>query len=91
MLTELRSVSAHEAELASLQAQKDAIFDSDDDMKRVGPYQLCAILMRNGLNGRGSSWAVVKGDDGEWWRTSDMAMEKVSSRHHLRTFLDMTD
>lgn len=53
-----------------------AVFEADD-MRRVGPYELRSILMRNGLNGRGSSWAVVKGDDGRWWRSSDMTMEPV--------------
>lgn len=34
--------------------------------------------MRNGLNGRGSSWSVVRDDSGQWWKIHDLASEKVS-------------
>ncbi|KDE03276.1 hypothetical protein MVLG_06233 [Microbotryum lychnidis-dioicae p1A1 Lamole] len=54
----------------------DATFDRDE-WKRRGPYELKAVLMRNGLNGRGSSWAVVK-EEGKWWRIKDLEKEEVS-------------
>ena len=47
-------------------------------MHREGPLRLCAILMRNGLNGRSGTWSVVKADDGRWWRIRDMVKEEVS-------------
>jgi len=33
--------------------------------------------MRNGLNGRGTSWSVVRGDDGRWWKIVDLVREEV--------------
>ncbi|KAK4052334.1 hypothetical protein OIO90_004415 [Microbotryomycetes sp. JL221] len=59
------------------QEQLAAQYD-DPSMQTVGPFALCAILMRNGLNGRGSSWAVVTDDQGSWWRINDYDIEQVS-------------
>lgn len=52
-------------------------------MHRVGPYRLVAILMRNGLNGRGTAWSVVRGDDGRWWKIVDLVREEVTLEQAL--------
>lgn len=72
-----RERAEYDLSTAALQKEMDAVFDNDD-MRRVGPYQLCAILMRNGLNGRGSTWSVVKDTEGRWWKISDLSREEVS-------------
>lgn len=46
--------------------------------RTLGPYHLTSILIRNGLNGRGSVWSIVKGDDGRWFRTNDLTIEEIS-------------
>lgn len=67
----------YDASIHLLQKRIDHVFDSDE-MRKLGPYQLCAILMRNGLNGRGSSWSIVKDVEGRWWKISDLNKEEVS-------------
>ncbi|GAA5990371.1 hypothetical protein JCM10908_007340 [Rhodotorula pacifica] len=60
-------VQEYDAEIATLDDRRHAIF-SGPDMQKIGPYRLSAILMRNGLNGRGTAWPVVRDHDGKWWR-----------------------
>ncbi|SCV73134.1 BQ2448_7059 [Microbotryum intermedium] len=62
--------------IEELRQRIDGTFDGDEWKKR-GPYELKAVLMRNGMNGRGSSWAVVK-DEGKWWRIKDLEKEEVT-------------
>ncbi|GAA5839051.1 hypothetical protein JCM9279_002577 [Rhodotorula babjevae] len=69
-------IESYDSDLAALDSRSKAIFD-DDDLHRVGPYRLVALLMRNGLNGRGTSWSVVRGDDGRWWKIVDLVREEV--------------
>lgn len=47
-------------------------------MQKTGPYELTSFIMRNGLNGRGSTWSVVKDDVGQWWKIVDLEKTKVS-------------
>lgn len=52
-------------------------------MHKVGPFRLVSILMHNGLNGRGTAWAVVRGDDGRWWKIVDLVKEEVTLEQAL--------
>lgn len=71
-------ITVYDDTIASLQTQIDDVFDSPE-MRKQGPYQLCAILMRSGLNGRGSTWSVVRDDEGRWWKITDLLKEEVSA------------
>ncbi|GAA5862083.1 hypothetical protein JCM3774_006167 [Rhodotorula dairenensis] len=63
-------VQEYDSEISTLEDRREAVF-SGPDMQKIGPYRLTAILMRNGLNGRGTSWPVVRDDEGKWWRMLD--------------------
>lgn len=53
-------------------------------MHKIGPYRLTAILMRNGLNGRGTSWSVVRDDKtGRWWRMLDTSKVETTLEEAL--------
>lgn len=53
-------------------------------MHKIGPYRLTAILMRNGLNGRGTSWPVVRDDEtGRWWRMLDTSKVETTLEEAL--------
>ncbi|GAA5891598.1 hypothetical protein JCM8208_007334 [Rhodotorula glutinis] len=69
-------IAAYDSDIAALDSRTKGIFDADD-LHHVGPYRLVALLMRNGLNGRGTSWSVVRGDDGRWWKIVDLVREEV--------------
>lgn len=65
------------AKLTSLESTMSSLFDSPS-WRTLGPYHLTSILVRNGLNGRGSVWSITKGDDGKWFRTNDMTIDEIS-------------
>lgn len=46
-------------------------------MRQMGPYTLCSLVMRNGLNGRGSAWSYVVDEQGQWWKVIDDKQTKV--------------
>ncbi|GAA6014555.1 hypothetical protein JCM10207_001643 [Rhodosporidiobolus poonsookiae] len=76
-------LSSYDSSLTALDARIASIFDAPSgceggEMHRVGPYRLCAILMRNGLNGRGSAWSVVRGEDGRWWKIVELVREEIT-------------
>lgn len=73
-----KCTAEYEQEIEALQAKHDAVFDNPE-MKKIGPYKLCSLLMRNGLNGRGSAWSVVKDDAGKWWKILDLEKIEVST------------
>lgn len=76
-LTFCLSVAGLDKEIETLTSEIDAVF-STPAMKQAGPFELNSFLVRNGLNGRGTSWAVVRDDDGKWWRIKDLSKEEVS-------------
>ncbi|GAA5881280.1 hypothetical protein JCM1840_003843 [Sporobolomyces johnsonii] len=69
-------LATYDSDIEQLTSQLSALYDSPD-WRTVGPYELTALLMRNGLNGRGSAWSVVRGDDGRWWKITDLFREEV--------------
>ncbi|GAA5980943.1 hypothetical protein JCM11641_005493 [Rhodosporidiobolus odoratus] len=85
-------LDAYEGDLTALDRRIASLFSSSSsasvgegegeagagDWFRVGPYRLCAILVRNGLNGRGSAWSVVRGGDGKWWKIVDLVREEIT-------------
>ncbi|GAA6055021.1 hypothetical protein JCM3770_006698 [Rhodotorula araucariae] len=75
-------VDGYDADISALDARISAIFDGPE-MHNVGPYQLVAILMRNGLNGRGTAWSVVRGDDDRWFKIIDLVREEVTLEQAL--------
>ncbi|KAK4048399.1 hypothetical protein OIV83_004745 [Microbotryomycetes sp. JL201] len=76
--TVTQSMREYDERVRALEAESVALLNDDASMKQTGPFELCSILMRNGLNGRGSSWAVVRDERGRWWRTSDFVAEEVT-------------
>jgi hypothetical protein len=66
----------YETQLEILETSMTSLFSSPN-WRTLGPYRLTSILFRNGLNGRGSSWSVTLGDDGEWYRISDLDKERI--------------
>ncbi|KAM0747495.1 hypothetical protein T439DRAFT_328733 [Meredithblackwellia eburnea MCA 4105] len=68
----------YDNEIARLELEEKSIFEEDPQMKSQGPYHLCAVVVRNGLNGRGSAWSYVRGDDGRWWKTVDLEQIEVN-------------
>ncbi|GAA6037721.1 hypothetical protein JCM8097_002307 [Rhodosporidiobolus ruineniae] len=70
-------LSSYDSSLTALDQRITSLFDSPE-MHRVGPYRLAAIVMRNGLNGRGSAWSVVRGEDGRWWKIVDLLKEEIT-------------
>ncbi|BGP51410.1 hypothetical protein JCM10450v2_007352 [Rhodotorula kratochvilovae] len=75
-------VDGYDADISALDARISAIFDGPE-MHKIGPYNLVAILMRNGLNGRGTAWSVVRGDDGRWFKIVDLVKEEVTLEQAL--------
>lgn len=51
----------------------------NDSMKKYGPFELTAILMGTGLDGWISNWAIIRGDDGTWYKTNDSSLIPVST------------
>ncbi|GAA5827890.1 hypothetical protein JCM11251_007718 [Rhodosporidiobolus azoricus] len=82
-------LSSYDSSLSTLSSRISGLFtpsssgETEYPMQRVGPYRLHAILMRNGLNGRGSSWAVVRGEDGRWWKIVDLLREETTLEQAL--------
>ena len=72
------SLTAYDDRLTHLERELDGVFDTDS-MRRIGPFRLTGIVMRNGLNGRGSAWSVVSDQEGRWWRVEDLT--KVEASH----------
>lgn len=70
-------IADYDTTIDSLEAESAAIWDVPE-FKQQGPYKLCAILMRNGLNGRGSAWAVVRDEKDRWWKMGDTTAEEVT-------------
>lgn len=66
-MTDSRTLPEYDDEIAQLDERLDSVF-SGPEWRRVGPYRLSAILMHDGLNGRGTAWSVVRDDEGKWWR-----------------------
>ncbi|GJN93790.1 hypothetical protein Rhopal_006848-T1 [Rhodotorula paludigena] len=75
-------LQAYDADASALDERIAAIFDTDA-MHKVGPFRLVSILMHNGLNGRGTAWAVVRGDDDRWWKIVDLVKEEVTLEQAL--------
>ncbi|GAA5963445.1 hypothetical protein JCM21900_004646 [Sporobolomyces salmonicolor] len=71
-----KNLATYDSDIERLTCQMSSLYDSPD-WRSVGPYELTALLMRNGLNGRGSAWSVVRGDDGRWWKITDLFREEV--------------
>ncbi|GAA5861960.1 hypothetical protein JCM8547_001539 [Rhodosporidiobolus lusitaniae] len=82
-------LSSYDSSLTALDARIASLFTPDlsspdaPAVHRIGPYKLCAILMHNGLNGRGSVWSVVRGADGRWWKIVDFLKEEVTLEQAL--------
>ncbi|KAK4704293.1 hypothetical protein P7C70_g1916, partial [Phenoliferia sp. Uapishka_3] len=68
-------LSELDAEIQALETEADAIFETDD-MRTMGPYRLTSLIMRNGLNGRGSAWSYFVDAHGQWWKHLDDAQTK---------------
>ncbi|GAA5956870.1 hypothetical protein JCM8115_003847 [Rhodotorula mucilaginosa] len=76
-------VNDYDTEISTLAERRNAVF-SGPDMHKIGPYRLTAILMRNGLNGRGTSWPVVRDDEtGRWWRMLDTSKVETTLEEAL--------
>ncbi|GAA5888397.1 hypothetical protein JCM6882_008605 [Rhodosporidiobolus microsporus] len=75
-------LASYDSSLSALSTRISSLFSpsstDESGMRPVGPYRLHAILMRNGLNGRGSAWSVVKGEDGRWWKIVDLVKEETT-------------
>ncbi|KAI5475609.1 programmed cell death protein 2 [Pseudohyphozyma bogoriensis] len=71
-----------EGEIAAQEKEADELFTTSE-FSNYGPYELHAILMRNGLNGRGSTWSVVKDEEGRWWKISDLDQTEVTLEEAL--------
>ncbi|GAA6062743.1 hypothetical protein JCM10212_000383 [Sporobolomyces blumeae] len=69
-------LKGYDEELSRLDAAISSIYASPS-WRTIGPYRLTSVLVRNGLNGRGSSWSIVRDDDGEWWKIVDLFKDKV--------------
>ncbi|KAM0786150.1 hypothetical protein ACM66B_006958 [Microbotryomycetes sp. NB124-2] len=73
-----QSMQDYDQRVRALELESASLLDDSASMRQVGPFELRAILMRNGLNGRGSSWAVARDDGGKWWRVSEFVAEEVA-------------
>ncbi|BGP19873.1 hypothetical protein JCM10213v2_008004 [Rhodosporidiobolus nylandii] len=71
------SLTALDTRIANLFACSSSE-EADNKWTRTGPYRLTAILMRNGLNGRGSAWSVTRDAEGRWWKISDLVKEEIT-------------
>ncbi|KAA1068515.1 hypothetical protein PGTUg99_028649 [Puccinia graminis f. sp. tritici] len=78
------SLARLEAELTSLDeraktalAEAKAVFDVDE-MKRVGPHELAAVVVSDGFSGREHMWTYIKADDGRWFKSLDQSVTEVS-------------
>ncbi|MBW0487096.1 hypothetical protein O181_026811 [Austropuccinia psidii MF-1] len=72
--TELLSLD-HKAKMALAAAK--AVFDIDE-MKEVGPHDLCAVVVSDGFSGREHMWTYIKADDGKWFKSLDQTLVEVS-------------
>ncbi|KAA1131061.1 hypothetical protein PGTUg99_030043 [Puccinia graminis f. sp. tritici] len=58
-------------------AEAKAVFDVDE-MKRVGPHELAAVVVSDGFSGREHMWTYIKADDGRWFKSLDQSVTEVS-------------
>ncbi|PLW06347.1 hypothetical protein PCASD_22507 [Puccinia coronata f. sp. avenae] len=79
-----KSLARLEAELSSLDeraktalAEAKAVFDVDE-MRQVGPHELCAVVVSDGFSGREHMWTYVKSEDGKWFKSLDQTVTEVS-------------
>lgn len=78
------SLKRLEAELLSLDekaknalAAAKAVFDIDE-MRQVGPHELCSVVVSDGFSGREHMWTYIKTDDGRWFKVLDQSVTEVS-------------
>jgi hypothetical protein len=57
-------------------AEAKAVFDVDE-MKRVGPHELAAVVVSDGFSGREHMWTYIKADDGRWFKSLDQSVTEV--------------
>jgi len=79
-----QSLARLEAELSSLDeraktalAEAKAVFDIDE-MRQVGPHELCAVVVSDGFSGREHMWTYIKSDDGRWFKSLDQTVTEVT-------------
>jgi hypothetical protein len=57
-------------------AEAKAVFDVDE-MRQVGPHELCAVVVSDGFSGREHMWTYVKSEDGKWFKSLDQTVTEV--------------
>jgi hypothetical protein len=66
----------YQTRLDQLEHETSTMF-STDSWRTLGPYHLSSLVFRTGLNGRGSTWSAVTGDDGKWYKIVDLSKEEI--------------
>ncbi|GAA6018811.1 hypothetical protein JCM11491_006872 [Sporobolomyces phaffii] len=89
MRTNYRAIlDAMETKLRDYEAQLDSVSTAMSNLyaspawRTLGPYELASVVVRTGLNGRGSSYSIVRDSnsdsDSTWWKLVDLKRDRLS-------------